>query len=231
MRAAGAARIVSTGPLSGGAFFLSRADGNEGRGRLAKGEAVPRAHVVVRQPTADDHEAVLAMWDELRQRTGRSGALAPVPSKTRLEAVLEKVSEDASCRAVVAELDGEVVGMACFIGRPLGPFADGPVVQIDYLHVRSEYHRRGVGRALVSAATAYAEEIGSEHVAVNVLPHVREANRFYAKIGFTPLVVRRVASVVTLRRSLGLEPADHGRRAGMLARRRSALRARATTPV
>ena len=82
-----------------------------------------------------------------------------------------------------------------------------------------------------SAATAYAEEIGSEHVAVNVLPQVREANRFYAKIGFTPLVVRRVASVATLRRSLGLEPADHGRRAGMLARRRSALRARATTPV
>ena len=105
------------------------------------------------------------------------------------------------------------------------------MVQIDYLYVRAAFHRRGVGKALVTAATAYAEEIGSEHVCVNVLPQVREANRFYAKIGFTPLVVRRVASVATLRRSLGLDPADSKRRAGLLARRRSALHGRATTPV
>jgi GNAT superfamily N-acetyltransferase len=192
---------------------------------------VPRAHVVVRQPTSDDLEVVLAMWEELRERTGRSGALAPMPSEARLRAVLAKESADGTYRAVVAALDGEVVGMACFVGRPLGPFVEAPVVQIDYLHVRAAFHRRGVGRALVAAATAYAEEIGSEHVAVNVLPQVREANRFYAKIGFTPLVVRRVASVSTLRRSLGLDAAEHSARAGLLARRRSALRARATTPV
>jgi ribosomal protein S18 acetylase RimI-like enzyme len=192
---------------------------------------VPRAHVVVRPPTTDDLDVVLAMWEELRLRTGRSGALAPLPSEARLRRVLAEVAEDDTYQAVVAELDGEVVGMACFIGRPLGPFVEAPVVQIDYLHVRPASHRRGVGKALVAAATAYAEGIGSEHVSVNVLPQAREANRFYAKIGFTPLVVRRVASVSTLRRALGLEPAEHSRRAGLLARRRSAVRARATTPV
>jgi hypothetical protein len=83
----------------------------------------------------------------------------------------------------------------------------------------------------VAAAAAYADELGSEHVAVNVLPHVREDNRFYAKIGFTPLVVRRVASVATLRRSLGLEATVRSSRAGLLARRRSAVRTRATTGV
>ena len=192
---------------------------------------MPRANVVVRQPSSDDLTVVLAMWDELRLRSGRSGALAPMPSEARLRALLAEAAEDDSYHAVVAELDGEVVGMACFLARPLGPFIDARVVQIDYLHVRPAFHRRGVGRALVAAATAYAEEIGSEHVAVNVLPQLREANRFYAKIGFTPLVVRRVASVQTLRRSLGLEPADHSRRAGLMARRRSAVRSRATTPV
>ena len=192
---------------------------------------VLRAHVVVRPPRSEDLDIVLTMWEELRQRSGRSGPLAPVPSEERLRELLARMPEDQSYQAVVAELDGEVVGMACFVGRPLGPFVETPVVQIDYLHVRPSFHRRGVGRALVAAATAYADEIGSEHVAVNVLPNVREANRFYAKIGFTPLVVRRGASVPTLRRSLGLDAADHSRRAGLLARRRSALRARATTPV
>ena len=192
---------------------------------------MPRAHVVVRPLSSADCEVVLAMWQELRQNTGRGGTLAPVPSETRLREVVAELAGDDSNRAVVAALDDQVIAMAMFSARPLGPFQETRVVQIDYLHVRPAFHRRGAGRALVAAAAAYADEIGSEHVAVNVLPQVREANRFYAKIGFTPLVVRRVASVSTLRRSLGLEPPVRGARAGLLARRRSAVRARATTGV
>lgn len=192
---------------------------------------MPRAHVVVRPLDAADVDVVLQMWDELRQGTGRTGSLAPLPSEARVRQVLAEADLDASCRAMVAELDGVVVGMACFSGRPIGPFLDTTVVQIDYLHVRPAFHRRGVGRALVAAAAAYADELGSEHVTVNVLPQIREANRFYAKIGFTPLVVRRVASVSALRRGLGLEAPVRSGRAGLLARRRSAVRARATTPV
>lgn len=191
---------------------------------------MPRVHVLVRPFASADCDAVLQMWEELRQNTGRTGTLAPVPSQARLRQVMAELAEDDAYRAVVAALDGEVVGMAVFTGRPLGPFLETRVVQIDYLHVKAAFHRRGVGRALVAAAAAYADELGSEHVAVNVLPHVREANRFYAKIGFTPLVVRRVASVATLRRSLGLEAPVRSSRAGLLARRRS-VRARATTGV
>ena len=108
-------------------------------------------------------------------------------------------------------------------------------MQIDYLHVRPAYHRRGAGRALVAAAAAFCEEIGAEHVVVNVFPQVREANRFYAKLGFSPLVVRTGrASVSTLRRTLAADSAEQGRRAGVLARRRqrwlARTRARAHTP-
>jgi len=194
---------------------------------------VPRGHVVVRAPRADDIDAVLEMWDELRSGSGRGGPLAPTPDEAMLRRMLADVAADDSHRAVVAEVDGTVVGMAVFIARPMGPFVEAVVVQIDYLHVRMAYHRRGVGRALVAAAAAFCEEIGAEHVVVNVFPQVREANRFYAKLGFSPLVVRRVAAVSTLRRTLAIDSAEQGRRAGVLARRRTALgrtRARAHTP-
>lgn len=191
---------------------------------------MPRANVMVRPLAHTDCEPVLAMWEELRQNTGRNGTLLPVPSEARLREVMAEVAADDSYRPVVALLDDEVVGMAVYTARPLGPFMETLVVQIEYLHVRAPFHRRGVGRALVASATAYADELGSEHVAVNVLPQVREANRFYAKIGFSPLVVRRVASVATLRRSLGLDTPVRSSRAGLLARRRS-VRARATTGV
>ena len=191
-----------------------------------------RGHVVVRAPRPDDTDAVLEMWDELRGQSGRGGPLAPPASETTLRRLLAEVAADDSYRAVVAEVDDIVVGMACFIGRPMGPFVEATVVQIDYLHVRPAYHRRGAGRALVAAAAAFCEEIGAEHVVVNVFPQVREANRFYAKLGFSPMVVRRVAAVSTLRRTLALDGAEHDRRAGILARRRTALArtSRASTP-
>ena len=44
--------------------------------------------MVVRPPRSEDLDIVLTMWDELRQRSGRSGALAPVPSEARLRELL-----------------------------------------------------------------------------------------------------------------------------------------------
>jgi ribosomal protein S18 acetylase RimI-like enzyme len=188
---------------------------------------VTRGHVIVRAVTEDDVTPVLEMWDELRAASPRNGPLVPAPSEQRLRESLRSVEGDDSHQAVVAEVDGVVVGMAVFIIRPMGPFVDTPVLQIDYLHVRPAYQRRGVGHALMTAATTASEDAGVEHVSVNVFPQLREANRFYAKIGFTPMVVRRVAPVVTLRRRLGLDGDERGRRAGLLARRRSARRNRA----
>lgn len=192
---------------------------------------MPRANVLVRPPTSDDLSVLLEMWEELRSASGRNGPLAPAPSEQRLRARLAATADEPGFRGVVAELDGAVVGMATFQVRPLGPFVDAPVVMIDYLHVRSGFERKGVARALMAAAASFADEQGAEHVSVHVLPQLREANRFYARMGFAPIVVRRVASVATLRRRLGTDPDSLSERAGRVARRRLVLRARSTRTV
>jgi GNAT superfamily N-acetyltransferase len=174
------------------------------------------------------------MWEELRLRSGRNGPLAPVASAERLRQVIEEAQNGRpDVRLLIAELDGTAAGMASVMLVSLGPFINVPVAQIDYLHVRPSFSRRGVGHALVDAAAQFADLLGVEHVSVNVFPQLREANRFYAKIGFAPLVVRRVATTATLRRRLGLgyEGAVPARRAGLVARRRSVLRARRASTV
>ena len=93
---------------------------------------MPRGHVVVRAPRADDTDAVLEKWDELRSGSPRGGPLAPTASESELRRLLSEVAADDTYRAVVAEVDGRVVGMACFIARPMGPFVEAVVVQIDY---------------------------------------------------------------------------------------------------
>jgi hypothetical protein len=102
-------------------------------------------------------------------------------------------------------------------------------VQVEYTVVAEPFRRRGVGRALMGAAASFAEEIGAEQVTVSVSPMSREANRFYAQLGLTPLSVRRVAPAAALRRRIATfeHASDHGaalRASGTRTGMRAALR-------
>jgi ribosomal protein S18 acetylase RimI-like enzyme len=146
---------------------------------------------------------LLELWQQLRDRGRRRSPRLIGPS------VLEQVTQrylaamnDPGCRLVVAEAEGEVVGMALFVLGSASALLDLPAVEMSHLCVAEGHGRRGVGKALTAAAAGYAEELGVDQVVVGVLPHDREGNRFYARLGFAPVVVRRVASVSALRRHL-----------------------------
>lgn len=145
--------------------------------------------------------ALLGLWQELREvsprRPARAGATQTTP-----EARLRSVLADAGCRVVVATLDSEPVGMAVLSTTWVSPLLDAMAVQVSLLVVSSTHRKHGVGRALVCAAVSFAEEVDADEVVVSVLPSLREANRFYAQLGFSPQVVRRTASVPSLRRRL-----------------------------
>ena len=97
-----------------------------------------------------------------------------------------------------------------------------PVLHVTHLVVLPGHRRRGIGRALLTAAVQLAEERGLEHVLSTAAAGSREGNRYLARIGFAPLVVHRIATTSTLRRSLGMTDA-----AGRMASLRRARLARA----
>ena len=180
---------------------------------------VPRAHVTVRTASADDLPALVDLWQELRDlapRRPRPGHLADDP-----EVRLRSVIDDPACRVVVACLDDLPVGMAVLSRTWVSPLLDAMAVQVSLLVVSSAHRKHGVGRALVCAAVAYGEEIDAEEVVVSVLPTLREANRFYAQLGFSPQVMRRTAPVASLRRRLSIS--QDRRPTSELARRRARL--------
>jgi GNAT superfamily N-acetyltransferase len=143
------------------------------------------------------------LWSELREVGGRTTReslhLAVDDPKERLNAALA----DENCRVVVATADdGEIQGMAVLCVTTLGPLTSLQAVQLNHVVVSKRHRKRGVGHALVAAAAAYADEKGVDQVVVGVSPTLRDVNRFYARLGFTPAVVRRVAPVAVLRRRL-----------------------------
>lgn len=157
--------------------------------------------VAVRTATLADVPALVTLWQELREEAPRrrNGVESPESASGRIALVVE--SEQT--RIVVAEYDGEIVGMAQLSRTPPSLLAESTSITLSAMHVAGGHRRRGVGKALLTAAVAYAEEHAVEEVVVAVFPQHREANRFYARLGFAPVVVRRAASVASLRRRLG----------------------------
>jgi GNAT superfamily N-acetyltransferase len=166
------------------------------------------------------------MWRELREVGGRIDRATPAATEEGARERLRAISADPGSRVLVAALDGGVVGMTVITRAAYAPLFDASAVHVHYLHVREGYRRRGVGKALLAAATSFAEDVGAEHVMTSVLPQLRETNRFYARLGFGPLVVRRTVPVSVLRRRLAAEGVagapDH-----LLVRRRTMRRVRA----
>ncbi|MDQ1620143.1 MAG: hypothetical protein QOE19_2712 [Actinomycetota bacterium] len=185
-----------------------------------------RPSVAVRDAVPDDLPDLLAMWDELCDLGGRVERTTPSSSEDGVLDRLRSVSDDPDSRMLVATIDGDTAGMVLLTRSSYAPLFDQTAVHVHYLHVRDGFRRRGVGHALLAAAVAMADEVGAEQVLTSVLPHLRETQRFYARLGFGPVMVRRSVPVSMLRRRLAGE-ARPSQADNVLARRRTLRRVRA----
>jgi predicted N-acetyltransferase YhbS len=167
--------------------------------------AVSVVTVRTREATENDVLAIGQLWDELRGLGGKVGPFGPPASAVAIRERLEKLRSDPAHRVIVSEVDDEVVGLAVLSRLPVTPISDVESVQISFMHVRDDRRRRGVGRAIVGAATEFAAESGADYVTVGVFPGARESNRFFARLGFSPLVTRRAIATTALQKRLASE--------------------------
>jgi len=163
---------------------------------------VPRSPVVTRTAVIDDVPVLLALWHELREVGARAErAVNPVATPDVAERLKQAIVSD-DCRVVIALVDDQPAGMAMFRAMRPDPLSDSTVLEMIHVVVSKQYRRRGVGHALVGAAADIADDLRIEHVSVGIYPSLREASRFYARLGFAQVMVRRVAPVAVLRRRL-----------------------------
>lgn len=161
-----------------------------------------RSHIAVRAADESDLADLVFLWAELRRCGALSHRMAAITDDRHIVDRVRRLLNRPSGRIFLAFIGPQPVGMAMVTTVPLGALNESQCVQVEYTVVAEPFRRRGVGRALMAAAAAYAEEVGAEQVTVSVSPLSREANRFYAQLGLTPLAVRRVAPAAALRRRL-----------------------------
>lgn len=151
-------------------------------------------HVItLRTARVEDALFLVEVWSDVLRRGDRQEQVADV------ELVVKDSLDSAERRVVVAEVDGAPAGAVLLRVTTLTPLNLEPVVQAVSPHVLPEFRRIGVGRMLVEAAAAYAEELGVAHIATGAVSGSRDANRFMARLGLGPHAVLRVAPTALVR--------------------------------
>jgi GNAT superfamily N-acetyltransferase len=191
-----------------------------------------RPPVDVRLAGSADADDLLELWVQARAEIAGAGraVLGGAPDAIRPR-LLDALSRHDDLHVLLARWEGRPAGFAVVRVGHLMPLADDDCVQLEHLFVTPSLRRHGVARTLLGGVAALAERHGADQILSGAPPSAREVHRFLARLGFTPLVLRRVTATATLRRRL----AGESRRSALedlLSRRRSsrAKSVRAATP-
>jgi len=194
----------------------------------------------IRPAREDDLPAVAALAAEARDDSPTGAQLGAQETDRLLEHLSVLLS--AGGHVLVAEQDGQVVGVV--LGRVVAAylFSYRPSLYLDTLFVSPRARRHGVGHALLRAATDLAAEHECHDIYSAPVPGNRGVQRFLARLGFAPAAGHRVAPVAALQRRLAAEAtvrdgAHPGRRSArvgiedLIARRRRARSVMESGPI
>ncbi|XVX21857.1 GNAT family N-acetyltransferase [Actinomycetota bacterium] len=161
------------------------------------------------------------LWIASRVEQGASAEAARRVADERLLCLLGRPD----VKGIIAEKDGAAVGFVILTARPLSVLSDTETVVLDTIFVVPSMRRQGVARALLAATTAWSDQRGADQIISSVPSHLRETNRFFARLGFGSAIVQRATTPASLRRRLKGER-DQPALEQLVSRRRN-MRARA----
>lgn len=138
--------------------------------------------VVIRSAGSDDVERLVELleYGSLIDRKEDSSNLDVYLS------ALVQIQETSGSDLLVAELDGEVVGMCQLMVFRHFQCQGGLCAEIESMHVHPAFRSRGIGGQLLSSAVEAARRAGCYRVQLTSNSQRTEAHRFYVRQGFQP---------------------------------------------
>lgn len=129
--------------------------------------------LTIRDARASDAQALATLIGQLGYPTSAEAVARRVE--------LLRASE--ADRLVVADMDGEVVGLAS-LHTSLSVEFDEPAAKLSAIVVDERHRRRGIGKALVAEMEAEARRRGCCLIFLTTAERRKDAHAFYRRIGF-----------------------------------------------
>lgn len=145
-----------------------------------------QGQVWLRQAQPEDAEFLATGW-----RTTLRGS--DVHGERDIAAIIAAADVSPADQLLIAEYDGERAGAALLRVSTVSPLNLEPILTVIALFVVDAHRRKGVGRALLTAATQLADERGIANVATVSTSGSRESNRYFARLGLSSQATVRVA--------------------------------------
>ena len=139
--------------------------------------------MILRDATDDDLPAIRDLYNALIETT--TVAWRDDPSTLEEQAAAHAARQEAGHPTIVAEVDGQVVGYTCcttFRGDRFPGYRHTAELTV---HVRGDRHGTGIGRALIEALVARAQQIGLHVLVAAVDADNAGSIRFHESLGFT----------------------------------------------
>jgi ribosomal protein S18 acetylase RimI-like enzyme len=133
--------------------------------------------VTISIATSADAEELTAALQHLVPQLSRSN---PPPTRGAVEAML---AHDAITQFVARRGDGSIVGVSTLATFPIPTAIRGWVEDVI---VDEASNNQGIGRMLLEAMVARAQELGCKTVDLTSRPSREAANHLYRKAGFAP---------------------------------------------
>ena len=107
------------------------------------------------------------------------------------ELTWQRLNSDFNINGLVAELDGQVVGLAHYIFRP-STWAENDFCYLEDLFTDPALRGKGVGRALINELHKIAIDRGSKRLYWTTAPDNETARKLYDKVAITDRVQYKI---------------------------------------
>lgn len=138
--------------------------------------------ITFRQVKRDDLPEIVRMLADDFLGATRERYENPLPeSYTR---AFEEIEADKNNELIVAEKDGEIVGMLQITFTPSISFQGGKRATVESVRTDSKYRGQGIGKEMMRWAIARAREENCVAVQLTTNSERTDAHRFYENLGF-----------------------------------------------
>ncbi len=112
---------------------------------------------------------------------------------------------DSNIRILLAEVDNDVVGYVQGEVTQRSEYLPRTVGQVSLIYVTERFRRKGIGRRLLKEVCRFFNANNAEHLTMRYIVGNREAERFWRKLGFEPMITTSSTHPKELGSKLGSE--------------------------